>query len=191
MLRSPPIDLPHTSQKIGTHPTISTMAKGNIEAGSGLERSVKAPKPRWCPAELNKTQCGRLQKVCKKEIESKKAEDAQDEWFNQTWMMTSLKTWREKRLAREEHSDDDTGRESSGDADVNMVFVLPAKFRAPEKEVTELVLGAKKVSFEKPKKLGQHMRPLFVQGHIEGRPILKIMVDRGAGVNVMSLATFK
>jgi hypothetical protein len=47
------------------------------------------------------------------------------------------------------------------------------------------------VSFEKPEKLGQHMRPLFVQGHIEGRPILKIMVDRGAGVNVMSLATFK
>jgi hypothetical protein len=35
------------------------------------------------------------------------------------------------------------------------------------------------------------MRPLFVQGHVDSRLVQRIMVDGGAGVNVMPLATFK
>jgi fructose-1,6-bisphosphatase len=46
--------------------------------------------------------------------------------------------------------------------DVNIVFELPAEFQAHEAEVVEMVLGAKLASFEKPEKLGKHMRLLFV-----------------------------
>jgi hypothetical protein len=54
---------------------------------------------------------------------------------------------------------------------VNMVFELPMEFRAPNSEVIEMALGAKLVSFEKPEKLGKHMRPLFVKGFVEGKPL--------------------
>jgi hypothetical protein len=42
---------------------------------------------------------------------------------------------------------------------VNMVFTIPAKFRVPTKDVTELALGAKCVVFEKPENSGAHMEP--------------------------------
>jgi hypothetical protein len=71
-----------------------------------------------------------------------------------------------------------------------MVFELPVEFRAPEAEVAELALGAKLASFEKPEKLGNHMRPLFVKGFVEGKPLQRIMVDEGVGVNVTPVATF-
>jgi hypothetical protein len=47
-------------------------------------------------------------------------------------MTTIKKTWREKRLAREEHDDDeDTEPSSKNDerqVEVNMVFELPSEF---------------------------------------------------------------
>jgi hypothetical protein len=42
--------------------------------------------------------------------------------------------------------------------------------------------------FQKPEKLGTHMKSLFVKGYIQGKPMQRIMVDGGAGVNVMLLA---
>jgi hypothetical protein len=52
-------------------------------------------------------------------------------------------------------------------------------------------LGAKTTSFERLEKLGHHMKPLFVKGYLEGRPVQRIMVDGGAGVNVMPMVTFE
>jgi hypothetical protein len=57
--------------------------------------------------------------------------------------------------------------------------------------VAEFAVGAKVATFEKPERLGQHMRPLFVKGYIEGRPVQRIMVDGGAGVNVMRVSMFE
>jgi hypothetical protein len=48
--------------------------------------------------------------------------------------------------------------------DVNMVFTIPAEFRAPTKDVTELALGVERAVFEKPENPGAHMKPLFIQG---------------------------
>uniref|UniRef100_A0A8R7V0P5 Peptidase A2 domain-containing protein n=1 Tax=Triticum urartu TaxID=4572 RepID=A0A8R7V0P5_TRIUA len=79
------------------------------------------------------------------------------------------------------------------DMDINMVFELPAEFRAPkaeEAEVTELVLGPKSVTFEKPEKHGQHLKPLFIGGHIDGKPIGRMLVDGGANVNIMPFLVF-
>jgi hypothetical protein len=73
---------------------------------------------------------------------------------------------------------------------MNMVFELPAEFCVPDSEVAEMALGAKLAFFEKPEELGRHMRPLFIKGFVEGKPMQRIMVDGGVGVNVMPIATF-
>jgi hypothetical protein len=49
----------------------------------------------------------------------------------------------------------------------------------------------KVAAFEKSEKLGQHMKPLFVKGYVEGRLVQRVMVNGGAGVNVMSMVTFE
>jgi hypothetical protein len=68
---------------------------------------------------------------------------------------------------------------------------LPAEFWAPDVDAAELALGAKVATFQKSEKLGVHVKPLFVKGYLQGWLVHKIMIDGGAGVNVMPLATFK
>jgi hypothetical protein len=75
--------------------------------------------------------------------------------------------------------------------DVNMVFTVPVEFRVPTKDVTELVLDAERVVFEKPKNPGTHMKPLFIRGHLDRTPIGHMLVDGGASVNILPLSLFK
>jgi hypothetical protein len=76
------------------------------------------------------------------------------------------------------------------DMDINMVFMLPAEFRGAE-EVAQMCLGPKEVMFEKPKELNQHLKPLYIQGHIDGRSIARMLVDGGAAINLISYSIFK
>jgi hypothetical protein len=75
--------------------------------------------------------------------------------------------------------------------DINMVFTLPAKFRGAEEEVAQMCLSPKEAMFEKPEELSQHMKPLYVQGHINRRPISQMIIDGGAAVNLMMYFVFK
>jgi hypothetical protein len=75
--------------------------------------------------------------------------------------------------------------------DVNMVFTIPAEFRAPTKDVAELALGAERAVFEKPENPCAHMKPLFIWGHLDGTPIGHMLVDGGASVNILPLSLFK
>jgi hypothetical protein len=108
------------------------------------------------------------------------------------------KTWQERTIEEINKITDDTssdeGSENNDDVpadmEVNMVFALPAEFRAPEVEVAELVLGPKNATFEKPEKPEQHLKPLFIRGHIDGKPIGRMLVDGGAGVNIMPFSVF-
>jgi hypothetical protein len=135
--------------------------------------------------------------LSKNEIEMEKAERAWDNWFNQARpMIVTKKTWREKRMACEEGNNSegsscDSDGGSQGRMEVNLVFELLAEFRAPDEGVIELVLGVKAMVFHKPERLGTHMQPQFVTGYMRGMPIQQLMVDGGAGVNVMPWATFK
>ena len=127
------------------------------------------------------------------------AEKKHDEWFNQDKPMIPTRTWKEKCIAAEESKNtDDTiivensenDKDVPTDMDVNMVFALPAEFRAPEAGIAELVLGPKNATFEQPEKHGQHLKPLFIRGHIDGKPIGRMLVDSGAGVNIMPFRFF-
>jgi hypothetical protein len=75
--------------------------------------------------------------------------------------------------------------------DVNMVFTILVEFRVHMEDVTELALGAERAVFEKPKNLGAHMKPLFIQGHLDGTPIGHMLIDGGASVNILPLSLFK
>jgi hypothetical protein len=47
------------------------------------------------------------------------------------------------------------------------------------------------VAFTKPKESVNHLKPLFVRGHIDGIPIAKMLVDGGAAVNLMPYSLYR
>jgi hypothetical protein len=89
-----------------------------------------------------------------------------------------------------------------------MVYFLPNEFMAPANQVVQeetsldinddeqlgglmvqLVL-AKQATFDKPAK-NRHMRPLYLKGYVNGKPLTKMFVDGGAAVNEMPYTTFR
>jgi hypothetical protein len=75
--------------------------------------------------------------------------------------------------------------------DFNMVFTLPLEFRGVNEEIAQLCLGPKEAMFEKLEESSQHLKPLYIQGHIDGRLISRMLVDDGATINLMSYSVFK
>jgi hypothetical protein len=55
--------------------------------------------------------------------------------------------------------------------------------------MVQLVL-AKQATFDKPAR-NRHMRPLYLKGYVNGKPLTKMFVDGGAAVNVMPYTTFR
>jgi hypothetical protein len=107
-------------------------------------------------------------------------------------------SWQERMISDMMQNGGDTSdskssendEETPTDMEVNMVFALPAEFRVPEAEVAELILGPKNATFEKPERPEQHLKPLFIRGHIDGKPIGRMLVDGGASVNIMPFSVF-
>jgi hypothetical protein len=77
------------------------------------------------------------------------------------------------------------------DMDINMVFMLPSKFRGAKEEVAQMCLGPKDVVFKKSEESSQHLKPLYVQDHIDGKPILRMLFDDGASISLMTYSVFK
>jgi hypothetical protein len=77
------------------------------------------------------------------------------------------------------------------DTDINMVFILSIEFRGAEEEVAQMCLSPKEVMFEKPEELRQHLKLLYVRGHIDRKSISRMLIDGGAAVNLMSYNVFK
>ena len=82
---------------------------------------------------------------------------------------------------------------------VNMVFVLPTVYEANQADVDDveeasarLILSPEQAIFEKLEGTENwHLKPLFANGFVNGRPMSKMMVDGGAAVNLMPYATFR
>jgi hypothetical protein len=75
--------------------------------------------------------------------------------------------------------------------DINMVFMILAKFRAPTEDFAELALGVECAVFEKPENPCAHMKPLFIRGHLDRTPIGHMLVDGGASINILPLSLLK
>jgi hypothetical protein len=54
-----------------------------------------------------------------------------------------------------------------------------------------MCLGANEAMFEKLKESSQHLKPLYIQGHIDGRPISRMFIDGGTTINLMPYSLFK
>jgi len=91
------------------------------------------------------------------------------------------------------------GRQSGSSAEpVNMVFMLPCEFMAPdddddeqdlEEAMAQLNLEPIPATFEKPEdEKHKHLKALFLKGFVDGKPVTKMLVDEGAAVNIMPYA---
>jgi hypothetical protein len=69
--------------------------------------------------------------------------------------------------------------------------MLAAEFKSVEDEIAQMCFGLKEVMFKKPEESSQHLKPLYVRGHIDGRSIFRMLIDGGATVNLMSYSVFK
>jgi hypothetical protein len=136
----------------------------------------------WCPLGLRKSQKRRVQRLRNRELKQAGIQRKQ--------------VWRPKDKP-----------EGSGHS-ACMVYFLPNEFMAPANQVVqeETSLGinddeqlgglmaqlvlAKQATFDKPAK-NRHMRPLYLKGYVNGKPLTKMFVDGGAAVNVMSYTTFR
>jgi hypothetical protein len=54
-----------------------------------------------------------------------------------------------------------------------------------------MCLGPKEAMFEKPEESSQHLKPLYIHGLIDGKPISRMLIDGDAAVNLMSYSIFK
>jgi hypothetical protein len=75
--------------------------------------------------------------------------------------------------------------------DINMVFTLPTESMGVEEEIAQMCLGPKEFMFQKLEESSQHLKPLYILGHIDGRPISRMLVDSGAAINLMPYSMFK
>jgi hypothetical protein len=136
------------------------------------------------------------------------SEKERDEYFNIIWPVILMKQeWRVKEKVdtlAPMTSDDDMDLLDDDEApwikdespppigmEINMVFTLPAEFRSIEEEVTSMCLSPKEVVFEKPEELSQHLKPLYIRGHINGKPVSRMLIDGGAAINLMLYTIFK
>jgi hypothetical protein len=60
-----------------------------------------------------------------------------------------------------------------------------------EPVVAQFDFGPKEAAFTKTKESVNHLKPLFVRGHIDGIPIAKMLVDGGATINLMPYSLYR
>jgi hypothetical protein len=140
-------------------------------------------KGQWCPPGLRRSQKRRVQRLRNQELKQAGFKRKQ--------------VWRPK----------DKPDESGHSAPACIVCFRPNEFMAPANQIVQeevlpdmdeaeqfglmaqLVL-AKQATFDKPAK-NRHMRPLYLRGYVNRKPLTKMFVDGGAAVNVMPYTTFR
>ena len=58
-------------------------------------------------------------------------------------------------------------------------------------EVAQFAFGPQDTILKKPTELDNHLKPLYIRGHLDGTLISCMLVDGGAVVNVLSYAMYK
>ena len=64
-------------------------------------------------------------------------------------------------------------------------------FIVPEEEVAHLQFGPRNAMFQKLKESDNHLKALYMRGHVNGKPISRMLVDGGAIVNLMPYSLYK
>jgi hypothetical protein len=77
------------------------------------------------------------------------------------------------------------------DMDINMLFTLLAKFRGVEEKVAQMCLDPKEAMFKMREESSQHLMSLYIRGHINKKPISRMLIDGSTVINLMSYIMFK
>jgi hypothetical protein len=103
-----------------------------------------------------------------------------------------LTSMEEDDLLREDLIDYEVSPERPG-MDVNVItFSADCTIVGDDEPVVaQFDFGPKEAVFTKPKESINHLKPLFVRGHIDGIPIAKMLVDGGAAVNLMPYSFYR
>jgi hypothetical protein len=75
--------------------------------------------------------------------------------------------------------------------EINVVHLFVDGSVPTEEDLAHHDFGPKDVVFQKPKDTDNHLKALYMKGHINGKPISRMLVDGGAIVNLMSYSLFK
>jgi hypothetical protein len=75
---------------------------------------------------------------------------------------------------------------------VNVIYLSSTNYSLlEEEEVSQLALGPQDTVFMKPVESRDHLKPLYIRGHLDGMSVARMLVDGGATVNVMPYSSFK
>jgi hypothetical protein len=98
----------------------------------------------------------------------------------------------EDDLLREDLVNYEASPERTG-MDVNVItfFVDCTIISDDEPVVAQFDFGPKEAAFTKPNESVNHLKSLFVRGHIDGILIAKMLVDGGAAVNLMPYSLYR
>jgi hypothetical protein len=75
--------------------------------------------------------------------------------------------------------------------EINVVHLFVDGSIPTEEDLAHLDFGPKDAIFQKPKDTNNHLKALYMKGHINGKPISQMLVGGGAIVNLMSYSVFK
>jgi hypothetical protein len=75
--------------------------------------------------------------------------------------------------------------------EINVVHLFVDGSVPTEEDLAHLDFGPKDAIFQKPKDTDNHLKALYMKGHINGKPISLMLVDGGAIVNLMPYSLFK
>ena len=75
--------------------------------------------------------------------------------------------------------------------EINIVHISSDYLIIPEEEVAHLQFGPRDAVFQKPKESNNHLKTLYTRGHLNGKPISRMLVDGGAIVNLMPYSLYK
>jgi hypothetical protein len=157
----------------------------NFEGGED-----KYHQPRWCPDGLSHSKKRRVQWLRNLE----EAEAQYLEMLRKARLDLAMKVHctqeKESHPRKEVWRPKPTKANGTASVGINMVFVLPPKFYAPDRKelpVAQLDSGPRPVIFEKPQEKNyKHLKALYLKSYINGHLVNKMLVNTGAIVNIVS-----
>ena len=75
--------------------------------------------------------------------------------------------------------------------EINVVHLSSDYFLIPEEDLAHLQFGPREAVFQKPSEKDNHLKALYMRGHINGKPVTRMLVDGGAIVNLMPYSLYK
>jgi hypothetical protein len=76
--------------------------------------------------------------------------------------------------------------------DVNVIYLSSMDYSlVGDDEVVEMSLGPRDIVFQRLNDSENHLKPLYIRGHLDGMPISQMLIDGGAIINLMPYSFFK